>query len=237
MENPFELFAIDALLSEEGARDPRRGAFCSSTPGSGLRSQTGSTEALCRRELCPRTRELGAGDAPEGYQAAQVHRRSPTAWPVWNWRPGTQGSVHWSASRGSLAMFAIHAFGSEEHKQQWLPGTAAGEKIGCFWAHGGGPPNPSGMRTNAKRDGDDWVLNGSKMDHQRQHRRRGRGLARTDDGIRGFVVPPTPPGLCQRDPPEDVPAPGHQRELVLEDVTARGRGVPGVVSYAARRHA
>lgn len=66
--------------------------------------------------------------------------------------------------QGSLAMFAIHHWGSEEQKQQWLPAMAAGDAIGCF---GLTEPdfgsNPSGMRTFAKRDGDDWVLNGSKM--------------------------------------------------------------------------
>ncbi|MFD6399394.1 acyl-CoA dehydrogenase family protein [Nocardia sp. NPDC060249] len=66
--------------------------------------------------------------------------------------------------QGSLAMAAIHFFGSEEHKQQYLPAMAAGEVIGCF---GLTEPdfgsNPGGMRTRARRDGDDWILNGSKM--------------------------------------------------------------------------
>src|SRR5436190_4049733 len=66
--------------------------------------------------------------------------------------------------QGSLAMFPIWKFGSEDQKQQWLPGMAAGETIGCF---GLTEPDfgsePSGMRTKAKRDGDDWVLNGSKQ--------------------------------------------------------------------------
>src|SRR5829696_4666635 len=66
--------------------------------------------------------------------------------------------------QGSLAMFAIWKFGSEEQKQRWLPGMAAGEIIGCF---GLTEPdfgsNPAGMRTRARRDGDDWVLDGTKM--------------------------------------------------------------------------
>ncbi|WP_336683021.1 acyl-CoA dehydrogenase family protein, partial [Enterococcus casseliflavus] len=66
--------------------------------------------------------------------------------------------------QGSLAMFSIHHWGSEEQKLEWLPGMAAGEKIGCF---GLTEPdfgsNPAGMRTNARRDGDDWILNGTKM--------------------------------------------------------------------------
>src|SRR5215207_5750993 len=93
--------------------------------------------------------------------------------------------------QGSLAMFPIWKFGSEEQKQQWLPGMAAGDLIGCF---GLTEPDfgsePSGMRTRAKRDGDDWVLNGSK-----QWITNG-GIAdvavvwaRHEDDIRGFVIP------------------------------------------------
>lgn len=93
--------------------------------------------------------------------------------------------------QGSLAMTAIHAFGSEEQKQQWLPGMAAGELIGCFaLTEPSGGSDPAGMLTTARRDGDGWVLSGSK---------RWIGLAsvadvavvwaKTDDGIRGFLVP------------------------------------------------
>src|SRR6185436_6437975 len=66
--------------------------------------------------------------------------------------------------QGSLAMTAIHKYGSQEQKQQWLPGMAAGELLGCFGLtepdHGS---DPGAMKTNARRDGDDWVLNGAKM--------------------------------------------------------------------------
>jgi glutaryl-CoA dehydrogenase len=66
--------------------------------------------------------------------------------------------------QGSLAMFAIHRHGSEEQRKQWLPDMATGDAIGCF---GLTEPdfgsNPGGMRTTARRDGSDWILNGSKM--------------------------------------------------------------------------
>ncbi|MGI8767804.1 MAG: acyl-CoA dehydrogenase family protein [Propionibacteriaceae bacterium] len=66
--------------------------------------------------------------------------------------------------QGSLAMFAIWKFGSEEQKQTWLPGMAAGEQIGCFGlTESDFGSNPAGMRTRARRDGDDWVLDGTKM--------------------------------------------------------------------------
>jgi glutaryl-CoA dehydrogenase len=99
--------------------------------------------------------------------------------------------------QGSLAMFAIWKWGTEEQKQQWLPDMAAGEKIGCF---GLTEPdfgsNPSGMRTSAKRDGADWVLNGTKMWITNGAVADVAVVwAQTEDGIRGFVVPTGTPGF------------------------------------------
>ena len=103
--------------------------------------------------------------------------------------------------QGSLAMFAIWRFGTEEHKQQWLPRMAAGEAIGCFGLtepdHGS---DPASMRTRARRDGDDWVLNGSKMwitngsiaDVAVVWANAGE----ENGGIRGFVVPTDTPGFA-----------------------------------------
>ena len=66
--------------------------------------------------------------------------------------------------QGSLAMFAIHRWGSEEQKQEWLPRMAAGEAIGCFGlTEPDSGSDPGSMRTRARRDGDDWILNGTKM--------------------------------------------------------------------------
>ncbi|GGQ94469.1 acyl-CoA dehydrogenase family protein [Streptomyces asoensis] len=99
--------------------------------------------------------------------------------------------------QGSLAMYAVHRFGSEEQKQTWLPGMAAGEVIGCFGLtepdHGS---DPAAMRTYAKRDGSDWVLTGRKM-WITNGSVAGVAVvwAQTDDGIRGFVVPTAAPGF------------------------------------------
>ena len=101
--------------------------------------------------------------------------------------------------QGSLAMYAIHAFGSEEQKQHWLPRMASGDVIGCFGLtepdHGS---DPAGMRTYAKRDGGsgDWVLSGRKM-WITNGSVAGVAVvwAQTDDGIRGFVVPTDSPGF------------------------------------------
>ncbi len=99
--------------------------------------------------------------------------------------------------QGSLAMKAIHAFGSEEQKQQWLPKMATGEVLGCF---GLTEPdfgsNPAGMRTRAKRDGNDWLLDGTKMWITNGNIADIAVVwARTDEGIRGFIVPTDTPGF------------------------------------------
>ena len=99
--------------------------------------------------------------------------------------------------QGSLAMFAIHEFGTEEHKQAWLPGMARGEIVGCFGlTEADFGSNPSGMLTNAKRDGEDWILNGSKMWITNGSVADVAVVwAQTDDGVRGFIVPTESPGF------------------------------------------
>jgi glutaryl-CoA dehydrogenase len=99
--------------------------------------------------------------------------------------------------QGSLAMYAIHRWGSEEQRRQWLPDMAAGEVIGCFGLtepdHGS---DPASMRTHAKRDGADWVLDGRKM-WITNGSVAGVAVvwAQTDEGVRGFVVPTDAPGF------------------------------------------
>ena len=99
--------------------------------------------------------------------------------------------------QGSLAMFAIHEFGTEEHKQAWLPGMARGEIVGCFGlTEADFGSNPSGMLTNAKRDGEDWILNGSKMWITNGSVADVAVVwAQADDGVRGFIVPTESPGF------------------------------------------
>jgi glutaryl-CoA dehydrogenase len=104
--------------------------------------------------------------------------------------------------QGSLAMFAIHRWGSPEHKQQWLPAMAAGEAIGCFGlTEPDAGSDPGSMRTRARRDGDDWVLDGTKMWITNGSVADVAVVwAQTDpdgapQGIRGFVVPTDTPGF------------------------------------------
>jgi glutaryl-CoA dehydrogenase len=114
---------------------------------------------------------------------------------------GDSGFRSFVSVQGSLAMFPIWAYGSEEQKQAWLPKMAAGEAIGCF---GLTEPDygsdPAGMRTSARLDGDEWVLNGNKMWITNG------GIAdvavvwaRTEDGVRGFLVPRGTAGFTTRD--------------------------------------
>ena len=110
---------------------------------------------------------------------------------------GDSGLRTFVSVQGSLAMSGIYKWGSEEQKQEWLPQMAAGEAIGCFGlTEPTAGSDPASMKTFARRDGDDWVLNGTK---------RWIGLAnvakvaviwaQTDEGIRGFVVPTDTPGF------------------------------------------
>jgi glutaryl-CoA dehydrogenase len=103
--------------------------------------------------------------------------------------------------QGSLAMFAIWKYGSEEQKQRWLPGMAAGELIGCFGLtepdHGS---DPAGMTTRARRDGDDWVLSGGKMWITNAPVADVAVIwARTEEGVAGFAVPTDTPGFTARE--------------------------------------
>lgn len=110
---------------------------------------------------------------------------------------GDSGLRTFASVQGSLTMSAIHKFGSEGQKRRWLPGMAKGELIGCFaLTEPDAGSDPASMQTTARRDGDGWVLDGTK---------RWIGMAsiadvavvwaRTDDGIRGFLVPTSHPGF------------------------------------------
>lgn len=123
--------------------------------------------------------------------------------------------------QGSLAMYAIHRFGSEQQKQAWLPRMASGEVIGCFGLtepdHGS---DPASMRTYAKRDGSDWVLNGRKM-WITNGSVAGVAVvwAQTEEGIRGFVVPTDSAGFSAPEIKHKLSLRASvTSELVLDDV-------------------
>src|SRR4051812_16853574 len=174
------------------------------------------------RELSVELGRLGVlGMHLEGYGCAGT---SATAYGLacMELEAGDSGLRSLVSVQGSLAMFAIWRHGSEEQKQEWLPRMARGEALGCF---GLTEPdfgsNPGGMRTRARQEpSGDWVLNGTKMWITNGSVADVAVVwARTDDGVRGFVVPTRSPGFS-------APEIGHKlslrasvtSELVLDDV-------------------
>ncbi len=134
---------------------------------------------------------------------------------------GDSGLRSFVSVQGSLSMFPIWKYGSEEQKQEWLPKMAAGEAIGCF---GLTEPDvgsdPSQMRTSAKRDGPDWVLNGTKMwITNGSIADLAIVWASTDEGVRGFIVPTDTPRFSARDIHRKLSLRASvTSELVLDDV-------------------
>ena len=196
-QSPFALFSIDHLLSEEerAIRDVVRSFIDAEVrPYVADWFEAGSIPA---RDLAKGFGELGLlGMHLDGYGCAGT---SAVAYGLaaLELEAGDSGIRSLVSVQGSLAMYAIHAFGSEEQKEEWLPSMSAGDAIGCFGLteadHGS---NPSGMITNATADGSDWVLNGSKMWITNGSVADVAVVwAQTDDGIRGFVVPTATPGF------------------------------------------
>ena len=142
------------------------------------------------KELIPELASLGLlGSSLKGYGCAGLNGIS-YGLICQELERGDSGIRSFVSVQSSLCMYPIHAYGSEEQKQKYLPGMARGELIGCFGLtepHGGS--DPANMKTHAKRRGKDWVLNGSKMWIT-------NGAiadlavvwAMTEEGIRGFIV-------------------------------------------------
>jgi glutaryl-CoA dehydrogenase len=196
-QSPFGLFAIDHLLSEEerAIRDVVREYVDGEIkPNVADWFEEGRIPA---RDLAKELGTLGVlGMHLEGY-GCQGTSAVAYGLACLELEAGDSGIRSLVSVQGSLAMYAIWAFGSEEQKQQWLPRMAAGDAIGCFGlTEADFGSNPSGMRTHARRDGDDWVLEGSKMWITNGNVADVAVVwARTDEGIRGFVVPTDTPGF------------------------------------------
>jgi glutaryl-CoA dehydrogenase len=232
-QDPFALYAIDSLLSEEekAIRDVVR-SFVDSTIKPNV-AEWFEKGHLPTRDLAKECGALGLmGMHLEGYGCAGVSA-VPYGLADLELEAGDSGIRSMVSVQGSLAMYAIHAFGSEEQKNQWLPGMASGDLIGCFGlTEADYGSNPSGMRSSAKRDGEDWLLNGSKM-----WITNGTVAdlaivwAQTDEGIRGFIVPTDLPGFTANDVKHKMSLRASvTAELVFDNVRLPADAVlPGVV--------
>src|SRR6056297_3436307 len=152
-------------------------------------------------QLIPEIADLGLlGSSLEGYGCAGLNSVS-YGLICQELERADSGLRSFVSVQSSLCMYPIHAFGSEEQREAWLPGMAAGEIIGCFGLtepHGGS--DPANMKTHAKRDGDDWILNGAKMWITNGTMAKIAIVwARTDDGIQGFIVETDSKGFEARD--------------------------------------
>jgi glutaryl-CoA dehydrogenase len=231
--SPDQLLALDALLTEDErttARTVRAMLDDHVRPHVGRWYLDGTLPA---RELAKLFGDLGLlGMHLEGYGCAGT--TAGMYGVACRELEAADGGIRSLVSvQGSLAMFAIHGFGSEEQKQEWLPRMASGEAIGCF---GLTEPDvgsdPSSIRTHAVREGSDWVLRGAKMWITNSPVADvGVVWARTDDGLRGFVVPMDTPGVSAPEVHGKLSLRASiTGEIVLDDVRLPADAVmPGVV--------
>ena len=219
--DPLDLLALDALLDEEerAIRDNVR-QFVREN----VLAEIGDwfEQGILPRELMSELAKLGLyGMHLDGYglPGASAVAYGLTCLELEAGDAGVRSAV---SVQGSLAMFAIWRWGSEEQKERWLPAMHAGEVIGCFGlTEPDAGSDPGAMRTHARRDGSDWILNGAKMWIT-------NGTiadiaivwARTDDGaIRGFVVEKGTPGFSAPEIHKKLSLRASvTSELVLQDV-------------------
>jgi len=227
----LDYYALDDLLEPEErlARDTvREFVDAEVMPGIGAHFRAGTFPM----DLIPKMGEMGLlGANLTGYGCAGMNAVA-YGLVLQELERGDSGVRSFVSVQGSLCMWPIHAYGSEEQKQRWLPRMARGEAIGCF---GLTEPdfgsNPAGMRTTAQRTASGYVLRGTK-------RWITNGSiadvaivwAKTDDGIRGFLIERGTPGFTTQDIHGKFSLRASTTsELVLEDVAvAEGAMLPGV---------
>ncbi|HEX2195408.1 MAG TPA: acyl-CoA dehydrogenase family protein [Actinomycetota bacterium] len=226
-----DFLRIDALLSDEEkmVRDTAR-RFVADRVMPGI--EKWFEEGEFPHEVAPELGRLGLlGMHLEGYGCAGTNAVS-YGLACLELEAGDSGFRSFVSVQGSLVMFPIWRYGSEEQKREWLPRMAAGEAIGCFGlTEPDSGSDPGSMRTTARRDGSDWVLNGNKMWITNG------GIAdvavvwaRTGEGIRGFLVPAGTRGFAVRNIHRKLSLRASvTSELILDDCRLPGDAVlPGV---------
>ena len=220
--NPADPLDIDALLSEEeiAVRDTVR-KFCADRVEPHIATWFEEGSLPTARELARELGRIGVlGMHLEGYGCAGMSAVS-YGLACLELEACDSGLRSLVSVQGSLAMYAIWAYGSEEQKNHWLPRMAAGEAIGCFGLtepdHGS---DPGSMITTARRDGSDWILNGRKMWITNGSIADVAVVwARTEEGIRGFLVPAGTPGFSAPEIKHKLSLRASvTSELVLDDV-------------------
>ncbi len=196
MTDPHDFLAVDGLLDqdERDIRDTVR-AFADAELAPYVAEWY--EQGILPDDLGPRLGKVGLlGMHLDGYGCAGM---SATAYGVAcrELEAVDSGLRSFVSVQGSLAMFAIHHWGSDQQKDEWLPRMASGEALGCVaLTEPDAGSDPASMRTRARRDGDDWVLNGSKMWCTNGTIADVAVVwAQTDEGVRGFVVPTSSPGF------------------------------------------
>ncbi|MET0581315.1 MAG: acyl-CoA dehydrogenase family protein, partial [Pseudoxanthomonas sp.] len=188
--NPYDLFDIRSLLSEEErAVQDTVARFTDER----VRPIIGDAfdQARFPKELVSEIADLGllGSSLPEQYGGGGLNAVS-YGLICQELERGDSGIRSFVSVQSSLCMYPIYAYGSEEQRMRWLPDMAAGKVIGCFGlTEPQGGSDPASMKTNARRDGDDWIINGSKMWITNGNLADIAIVwAQTEDGIQGFVV-------------------------------------------------
>ncbi len=187
--NPFDLYDVASLLTEEEKMIQDSVARFVDERAMPIIAEH-FDNATFPRELVAEIADLGLlGSSLEGYGCAGLNAVS-YGLICQELERCDSGLRSFVSVQSSLCMYPIYAYGSDEQKERWLPGMARGEVIGCFGlteSHGGS--DPANMKTHARRDGDDWVINGSKMwITNGSIADIAIVWARTDEGIMGFVL-------------------------------------------------
>jgi glutaryl-CoA dehydrogenase len=199
--NPTDLYDVRSLLSEEERMVQDTVARFTDERVLPIIGDC-FDKAVFPKDLIPEMAELGllGSSLPTEYGCAGMNAVS-YGLICQELERGDSGIRSFASVQSSLCMYPIHAYGNEEQRRRWLPQMAAGKVIGCFGLtepHGGS--DPANMKTNAKKDGGDWIINGAKMWITNGNLADIAIVwAQTDEGIQGFIVEKGTPGFAAQE--------------------------------------